>query len=121
PMFHVHAWGFPYIATAVGVKQVYPGKYAPNTLLQLIDQEDVTFSHCVPTILHMLMASSEFEKIDLSKWKVLIGGSSLSKKMCRTAKDRGIDIFAGYGMSETCPILTIAHVGNRELEEDTEI
>lgn len=121
PMFHVHAWGFPYIATTVGVKQVYPGKYAPNTLLQLINQEDVTFSHCVPTILHMLMASPEFEKIDLSKWKVLIGGSSLSKKMCRTAKDRGIDIFAGYGMSETCPILTIAHVGNRELEEDTEI
>lgn len=121
PMFHVHAWGFPYIATAVGVKQVYPGKYAPNTLLQLIDQEGVTFSHCVPTILHMLMASPEFERIDLSKWKVLIGGASLSKKMCRTAKAQGIDIFAGYGMSETCPILTIAHVGNRELEEDTEI
>ena len=121
PMFHVHAWGFPYIATAVGVKQVYPGKYAPNTLLQLIDQEGVTFSHCVPTILHMLMASPEFEKIDLSQWKVLIGGASLSKKMCRAAKDRGIDIFAGYGMSETCPILTIAHVGNRELEEDAAI
>jgi hypothetical protein len=23
PMFHVHAWGFPYIATMLGVKQVY--------------------------------------------------------------------------------------------------
>ena len=31
PMFHVHAWGFPYIATTTGVKQVYPGKYAPPT------------------------------------------------------------------------------------------
>lgn len=39
PMFHVHAWGFPYIATTVGVKQVYPGKYAPTTLLQLIAKE----------------------------------------------------------------------------------
>ena len=55
PMFHVHAWGVPYIATAMGVKQVYPGRYQPDTLLNLIQQEGVTFSHCVPTILHMLL------------------------------------------------------------------
>ncbi|MCP4343693.1 MAG: fatty acid--CoA ligase [Desulfobulbaceae bacterium] len=121
PMFHVHAWGFPYVATALGVKQVYPGKYAPNSLLQLIEQEGVTLSHCVPTIMHMLMASPEFARIDLSKWKVLIGGSTLPKKMCQTARAKGIDIFSGYGMSETCPILTIAHIGNRELGEDEEI
>lgn len=121
PMFHVHAWGFPYIATAVGVKQVYPGKYAPNTLLHLIEKEGVSFSHCVPTILHMLMASPDFARIDLSSWKVLIGGATLPKKMCQAARAKGIDIYAGYGMSETCPILTIAHVGNRELDEDAEI
>lgn len=121
PMFHVHAWGFPYIATAVGVKQVYPGKYAPNSLLQLIDREGVTLSHCVPTILHMLMASPEFDNIDLSNWKVLIGGASLPKKMCQAARAKGIDIFSGYGMSETCPILTIAHIGNQELDENAEI
>ena len=27
PMFHVHAWGLPYVATLLGVKQVYPGRY----------------------------------------------------------------------------------------------
>jgi len=123
PMFHVHAWGFPYIATAVGVKQVYPGKYAPNTLLKLIEDEGVTFSHCVPTIMHMLMVSPEFQKIDLSRWKVVIGGATLPKKMCQTAKEKGIDLFAGYGMSETCPILTVAHVGDEDLDDaaDTEI
>ena len=26
PMFHVHAWGFPWAATLAGVKQVYPGR-----------------------------------------------------------------------------------------------
>ncbi len=26
PMFHVHAWGFPYSATCAGMKQVYPGR-----------------------------------------------------------------------------------------------
>ena len=27
PMFHVHAWGAPYVATLLGMKQVYPGSY----------------------------------------------------------------------------------------------
>src|SRR5208283_5291501 len=48
PMFHVHAWGLPYIATLAGVKQVYPGRYVPDALANLIGQERVTFSHCVP-------------------------------------------------------------------------
>ena len=51
PMFHVHAWGLPYVATMLGVKQVYPGRYVPDVLLGLIAREKVTFSHCVPTIL----------------------------------------------------------------------
>ncbi|MBM9514475.1 fatty acid--CoA ligase [Desulfogranum marinum] len=121
PMFHVHAWGFPFVATALGVKQVYPGKYVPNTLLQLIKKEGVTFSHCVPTILSMLMASPEYQKMDLSKWKVVIGGASMSKKMCKSGREKGVDIFTGYGMSETCPILSIAHVGNKELTEDEDV
>ena len=121
PMFHVHAWGFPYIATAVGVKQVYPGRYMPNLLLNLIEEEGVTFSHCVPTILHMLMASPEFETTDLSGWKVVIGGAALPQQMCRAARNRGIDIFSGYGMSETCPVLTIAQVEPDQLGTDQEV
>jgi fatty-acyl-CoA synthase len=50
PMFHVHAWGFPYVATLLGVKQVYPGQYEAERLLKLITREKVTFSHCVPKI-----------------------------------------------------------------------
>lgn len=110
PMFHVHAWGIPYAATAMGLKQVYPGRYTPDVLLGLIRQETVTFSHCVPTILHMLLNSQEAMDADLSDWKVIIGGSALPKALCKAAMDRGIDIFTGYGMSETCPILTLAHL-----------
>lgn len=110
PMFHVHAWGVPYVATALGIKQVYPGKYVPDLLLELIEREQVTFSHCVPTILHMLLKSPQIDRIDLSRWKVIIGGAALPKALCREAFRRGIDIFAGYGMSETCPILTLAHL-----------
>ncbi|MFO7811858.1 MAG: fatty acid--CoA ligase [Pelovirga sp.] len=121
PMFHVHAWGLPYIATALGIKQVYPGKYLPEMLLRLINSEKVTFSHCVPTILHLLMSHPLFKEIDLSGWKVLIGGAALPKAMCQAARARGIDIYSGYGMSETCPVLTLAHVTEEDLNNEEEV
>ncbi|MDJ0622724.1 MAG: fatty acid--CoA ligase [Desulfocapsaceae bacterium] len=121
PMFHVHAWGFPYIATFVGVKQVYPGKYAPAKLLQLIKDEEVTFSHCVPTILHMLMNDPAFNDLDLSNWKVVIGGAAMPKGLCRLFLQKGADIFSGYGMSETCPVLTLAQIDEEDLSEDQEV
>lgn len=118
PMFHVHAWGLPYVATMLGVKQVYPGRYIPDMLLELIDKEGVTFSHCVPTIMHMLFNSPKINEVNLKGWKVMIGGASLPKSMCKEALSRGIDMFTGYGMSETCPILSVAQLTPEMLELD---
>jgi fatty-acyl-CoA synthase len=120
PMFHVHAWGMPYMATLTGVKQVYPGRYHPETLLDLIDREKITYSHCVPTILQMLLSCPKVDSVDLSNWKVVIGGSALPRGLARAALDRGIDIFSGYGMSETGPVLTIAHLERGMLDGDDE-
>jgi len=108
PMFHVHAWGFPYVATLLGAKQVYPGRYEPEKLLKLIAREGVTYSHCVPTILQMLLNCPAIDQVDLSHWKVTIGGARLPKGLARAALGRGIEIHAGYGMSETCPVISTA-------------
>jgi len=110
PMFHVHAWGLPYVATLLGLKQVYPGRYVPETLLELIRREKVTFSHCVPTILQMVLSSPAAQDADLRGWKLIVGGAALPRGLAQAALERGIDIFAGYGMSETCPVLTIAQL-----------
>ncbi|HDS1828060.1 TPA: fatty acid--CoA ligase [Stenotrophomonas maltophilia] len=110
PMFHVHAWGVPYVATLLGIKQVYPGRYLPGNLLALIAREQVTFSHCVPTILHMLLDHPDAAQTDLHNWKVIIGGAALPRALAQRALARGIDIFGGYGMSETCPLLTLAQI-----------
>ncbi len=110
PMFHVHAWGLPYVATAMGVKQVYPGRYQADTLLALIKREHVTFSHCVPTILHMILSSPEVDNVDLSSWKVIVGGSAVPSGLAKLAIEKGIDLFTGYGMSETCPVLSLAQM-----------
>ena len=119
PLFHVHGWGFPLIATMLGTRQVYPGRYDPVRILGLIAQHGVTFSHCVPTILAMVLQAPGSEEVDLSGWKVIIGGSALPEGLARAAMARGIDIHAGYGMSETCPVLTLADMAATQGGGDT--
>jgi fatty-acyl-CoA synthase len=118
PMFHVHGWGFPWAATLAGVKQVYPGRYDPAMLVKLIKSEGVTFTHGVPTILQMLLNAAAAAKTDLAGLKMVIGGSALPKTLAKQALAAGIDIFAGYGMSETGPIAAVAHVMSRDLSGD---
>ncbi|MBR8220561.1 fatty acid--CoA ligase [Burkholderia ambifaria] len=110
PMFHVLAWGMPYIAIMLGLKTVLPGRYVPEVLLRLRETEKVTFSHCVPTILQMLLQAAPEGKSALSGWKLIIGGSALSPSLCDAAMARGIDVFTGYGMSETGPIVALAQL-----------
>lgn len=108
PMFHVHAWGIPYVATLLGAKQVYPGKYEPPVLLKLIATEGVTASHCVPTVLQMIVGNPAAREVDLSGWKVIIGGSKLSTGLASAANSLGITVYTGYGMSETCPVISLS-------------
>ncbi|OYD60244.1 UNVERIFIED_ORG: fatty-acyl-CoA synthase [Burkholderia sp. CF145] len=110
PMFHAHAWGYPYIATLCGWQQIYPGRYESSMLVKLVTTERVTFSHCVPTVLNMVLSAPEARDADFNRWKVLIGGSALSRTLCQKALALNIDIYTGYGMSESCPLLTLAQV-----------
>jgi fatty-acyl-CoA synthase len=117
PMFHVHAWGVPYVATLMGVKQVYPGRYEPNRLVKLFRDEQVTFSHCVPTILQMILGCEEAKQTDFAGWKMLLGGSSMTMGIARQATGRGIRLHSAYGMSETCPLLCTTYLHARDLEQ----
>lgn len=110
PLFHVHGWGIPYVATMLGLKQVYPGRYEPAMLLKLIVSHQVTFSHCVPTILQMITSAPQAKQFDLSRWKVIIGGARLPKGLAQEANGLGIKVYSGYGMSETAPVLTLAYL-----------
>ncbi|GAB2770533.1 fatty acid--CoA ligase [Rhabdobacter roseus] len=116
PMFHVHAWGFPYVATMLNAKQVYPGRYEPPMLLNLLLTEKVTFSHCVPTILNMLVQSPVAKQVDLSNWKVIIGGSALTRGLAQAALELGINVSQGYGMSETAPVMAVVHLNEEQLQ-----
>ncbi|WNL41118.1 fatty acid--CoA ligase [Halomonas sp. PAMB 3264] len=118
PMFHVHAWGVPYTATLLGATQVYPGRYDAEMLVKLLVEERVDFSHCVPTLLNMVLSTEAVSsrRVDLTGWKVLLGGSALTQSLSRRAWALGVDTRSAYGMSETCPVVTI-DVLPRHVEE----
>ncbi|MET1124557.1 MAG: fatty acid--CoA ligase [Archaeoglobaceae archaeon] len=105
PMFHVHAWGIPYMMWLMGYKHVYPGRYEPQMIAKLVLTEGVTYSHCVPTILQMIVDNLP-EGFKFPGWKVLIGGAKLPEGLAMRAREKGIYTMAAYGMSETCPALT---------------
>lgn len=120
PMFHSHAWGLPWTATLAGVKQVYPGRYDPAFLVKLIKTEGVTFTHGVPTILQMLLGAATEANTDLAGLKMIVGGSELPRALARQALALGVDVYAGYGMSESAPLLCLAQVKSADLTGDLE-
>ena len=118
--------GMPFVATMLGLKQVYPGRYLPDALLDLIQRENGHLPrHCVPTILQMLLSKAKAREVDLSGWKVIIGGAALPQSLAREALELGIDLYAGYGMSETGPVLTLSqpepHMEDWDLDRQAEI
>ena len=109
PMFHVHAWGFPFVATMLGLEQIYPGRYVPSTMVDLVQQHKVTITHGVPTILQMLLGEINKRQEKFNGLKMVVGGSKLNQGLAKMAVASGIEVSTGYGMSETCPIISIVN------------
>lgn len=109
PFFHVHGWGFPYLAGMWGMKFVLVGRYDPKSILDNLQKEKVTVSDMVPTVLNMVLNHPDAGQYReaLSHWKVIIGGAALPKELALTARRLGMTVMSGYGMSETGPVLTL--------------
>lgn len=110
PMFHVNAWGVPYIAAAVGCKLVFPG---PNldgpSLVKLIDGEQVSVALGVPTIWQgLLIALEQAGSTTESLKRTVVGGSALPPSMISEFRDKyGVDLVHAWGMTETSPLGTM--------------
>jgi len=106
PMFHANAWGVPYVTASVGCKLVLPG---PNldgeSLVRLIDNEQVTMALGVPTIWMGLLAALETtgSKIE-SLERTLVGGSALPTVMIPAFAKYGVELVHAWGMTETSPL-----------------
>jgi fatty-acyl-CoA synthase len=109
PMFHVNAWGYPYVAAMIGAKLVLPGPHLDaESLLEDFVAERVTWTAGVPTIwLRMLQLLEEApDRWDLSHMRgMLVGGSAVPRAMIAAYKERhNLTVVQGWGMTETSPV-----------------
>jgi fatty-acyl-CoA synthase len=110
PLFHANGWGHPQASTMLGVKQVMVRRFDPLAVCQLIQQVGATDMSVVPTMANAILNVPGVERCDLSSMRqVLLGGAASSPALVeRMEKLFQCDVFAGYGMTESCPILTMA-------------
>lgn len=110
PLFHAHAWGLPYAAALFGIKQVFPGKYDPTMMVNLLINEKCTYSAFIPTLLVLMMWAPNFKDAipQLKGFKAIIGGSALPRGLAEQGWNYGMKIYAGYGLTESYPLLTQA-------------
>jgi fatty-acyl-CoA synthase len=114
PMFHANAWGIPYSAVLAGAKIVFPGPHLDaESLLDLCEREQVTFSGGVPTIWLAILQNLESGQ---RKWKLhpkfrsVVGGSAAPPSLIERFDKFGMKVVHAWGMTEMSPLGTVAHV-----------
>ena len=119
PMFHVNAWGLPYVAALTGAKVVYPGPAMDGkSIYELMEAEKVTFAAGVPTIWQMLLTHMQSNGLKFSSLnRTVIGGSACPPAMIDTFRDEfGVDVLHAWGMTETSPLGTVGTLKNKHLK-----
>ncbi len=109
PMFHVNAWGLPYVAPMVGAKIVFPGPHLDGkSLYELFETERVTCSAGVPTVWQGLLAYTEANGLRFSTMnRTVIGGSACPPAMIRLFQEKyGVHVLHAWGMTEMSPLGT---------------
>jgi fatty-acyl-CoA synthase len=109
PMFHVNAWGLPYVAPMIGAKLVFPGsKLDPASLYELFESEAVDFTAGVPTVWLWLLNYMKTNNLKFTTLKALgVGGSAAPRSLIESFEnDFGVEVLQGWGMTETSPVCT---------------
>jgi fatty-acyl-CoA synthase len=108
PLFHANGWGRPQASTMMGLKQVMVRRFEPGGVFRLIQEEKATSMSLVPTMAYALLNSPDLGAFELSSLKEIhIGGAAASPELiARMEAAFHCTVMGGYGLTETCPVLT---------------
>lgn len=108
PMFHLADAGAIFALTLVGARHVIIPMFNPVQVLQAIQDEKVTLTVLVPTMINAVLNHSDVDKYDLSSLRNLTyGASPMPTELLKQGLNKWGQILGqGYGMTETAPLLT---------------
>ncbi len=110
PLFHLaDAWA-TFAITWVGGKHILVPTFDPKKVLSLIEQEKVTLSNLIPTMLNMMVNHPDVGRFDYSSLRVILsGGAPIAPETVRKIIEAfKCDYIQTYGMTETSPYLTLS-------------
>ncbi len=113
PMFHVNAWGLPYVGAMTGAKLVFPGAALDGkSVYELIEAEGVTMAAGVPTVWLGLLGHMAQNKLKFGKLnRTVIGGSACPPAMIKTFDAQyGVTVLHAWGMTEMSPLGTVCNL-----------
>ena len=108
PLFHANGWGRPQSSTLLGWKQVMVRRFDPPVVLSLVQQHRATYMSLVPTMANALTNFPNVKDYNLSSLRqIMLGGAASSPDLIhRLEMAMGCECVAGYGLTETAPVLT---------------
>ncbi|GAA1166740.1 long-chain-fatty-acid--CoA ligase [Nocardioides aquiterrae] len=111
PMFHANGWGWPFLATGLGMKQIVLRKVDGAEILRRIDQHGVTVLCAAPAVAAAVLdAAQTWEGPIPGRDRVRIimaGAPPPTKTVARVQEELGWEFIQIYGLTETSPLLTI--------------
>ncbi len=110
PLFHANGWGRPQSITMSGARHVMVRRFEPAHVLRLIQEEKATGMTLVPSMANVLLNCPDLGKFDTSSMKVItMGGAASSPELiARLEQAFHCEVCSGYGLTETCPVITTA-------------
>ena len=122
PMFHANSWGLPYAAGMAGSKVVFAGRFSadPKSIVELSQQEEVTFLAGVPTVWIGLAGYLKESGQSLPKVRTVVcGGSAIPQALMEAMDALGLRMLHAWGMTETSPLGSVARVsaGSKPADE----
>ena len=112
PMFHANAWGLAHAAAMTGATLVLPGaRPSVERLAALLEEERVTFAAGVPTVWMGVLDELRRRPRALSpRLRIHSGGAPTAPALLEAYRSElGVEILAGWGMTELTPVGLVCH------------
>lgn len=109
PLFHSGGSAVLFATTIAGGRHVFMPGFNPQQLLKTIQDEKVTHTQLVPTMVRMLLDQPDFATYDVSTLKTLIyGAAPMSPAQIEEtlAKLPHVSLQQGYGQTELAPYIS---------------
>ena len=114
PMFHANGWGWPFLATGLGIKQVVIRKIDGAEILRRVRDHGVTVMCAAPAVAAAVLDAAqpwEGEIPGRARVRIIMAGAPPpTKTIVRVQEELGWEFIQIYGLTETSPLLTFNRV-----------